>query len=253
MRLQGREEKESLNSSGANGNLKKQLIDGTASFYDETAPYQSFVAKVTDYDEKRSLIKIFSDFPFIRFLAIGDRLNMSPLGDLRKGTCQAYYRGHEKDFALFYIKKMAHCFSDDDYLARGQQVKFNSAILKERILQADQQRRELIVQKKTILERLTAMNRFLWDFQSTIEKMDSDHQKRIIELEREHLQRKKDLTEQRILKQRERANLLKQLLTLKDDIEYYRLDRPLLETDLWSMDRNLDLPMSHRPQTKPIE
>jgi hypothetical protein len=237
----------------ADEKLKQQLLDGTASFYDPSAQYQTFVAKITDYDEQRSLIKVFSDFPFIRFLAIGDSLSMSPMGGLRKGTCQAYYRGHEKDFSLFYLKKLSHCFSDDDYLPRGQQVKFNSPILKQRILQADQQRRELIGQKKNILERLTEMNQFLWDFPSTIERMDSEHQKRILELEREHIQRKKQLTEQRILNQRERGELLKQLHTLKVDIEYYRLDRPRLETDLWSMDRDLDLPMGRKPQTRPIE
>ena len=225
------------------------LLWGVDSFYDPHFDYSRFPGRLTDKKQDKTILKVSSENPNIRFFKRGDpvelQLDRPGSSHLR---CHGLVRGVEKGYLIFYVRKIKNCLGKDFYLRRGAHINFRSPILAQRVLEASRYRQILIEQNQDFLRQLNRLNNELWSFDQHRLKIIANYEEEILKLE------KKRERELRVFnrEQGEKMSLKRELLTrldkLKLDMDFYRVSKQEILKDRWSLDQDFSLPVGNRPQ-----
>lgn len=215
---------------------------------DPNVDYERFSGRVTDKDDSGRVFKIQVENNNTKFFRVGDVLEFTVNLKNDRKHCTGHIRSVESFYFNMYVETLGPCYSVKEYFRRGTVLNFHSKVLGERVLEASQYRKQLILRKEDFLKQLNDINHFIWTFDQEKVKTAAHYDEEINRLQRDKRKALDDLItlkQERLILQNE---LMKKLNELDESLQYYRVERQELMTDRWQSDHDAGILFGQRPQ-----
>lgn len=210
--------------------------------------YQKFRARVSDKDDSTRVLKMKVENNNTKFFRAGDVVYFRIGYQEDTKPCKAFVRDVEDFYFTIHVDDFASCWEAGKYFRRGTILSFQSTKLEDRVLEATQYRKNLILRKDDYLKQLNEVNHFLWSFDQQKLKLSAKYDEEVLEVEKRKEQALSNLRQYRKEQALLQHELKKKLDQLDESLKYYRVERQELFSDRWNQDHDTGLPLSERPQ-----
>lgn len=218
-------------------------------FIDPKRNYALNVGRVTDVNLEKKILKIKVENDTTRFLKSGDQVLIS-FGKLSNKQCETDVVVTEISYLTITWKNLQNCWDTKSYFRRGLTVNLESSIMQLRVQQASAYRVKLLERRNVYLKQLSEVNNFFWQYETDRDKLLNEYDLKINALKNERTKVVSGLDDQRVSKTKMQGELMQELNSIDDLLNFYRIDRKEMLTDRFNQDYDTSAPVNQKARVQ---
>lgn len=212
-------------------------------FLDPKMNYSQNMGRVSDIHLEKKIFKVKVENDTTRFLKTGDAV-LVKFGKLSKDQCETFVVTTEIGYVTLSWENLEKCWNKKDYFRRGLVVNLESTIMQLRVQQASAYRKQLLERRNIYLKQLGDVNNFFWQYENDRDRLINEYDQKMNALKNERAKVVGGLDDQRASKTKVQGELMQELNSLDELLNFYKIDRKETITDRFYQDYDTSAPVN---------
>ncbi len=218
-------------------------------FLDPKRDYSKNIGRISDIHQEKKIFKVKVENDTTRFLKTGDTV-LIRFEKLSKAQCETYVVSTEISYVTLSWLTLDKCWDTKNYFRRGLVVHLESSVMQLRVQQASAYRRQLLERRNIYLKQLSDVNNFFWQYDTDRDKLLNEYDQKINALKNERSKVVGGLDEQRASKTKVQGELMQELNSIDELLNFYRIDRKEALTDRFYQDYDTSAPVDQKARVQ---
>lgn len=218
-------------------------------FLDPKRDYSKNVGRITDIHQNKKIFKVKVESDTTRFLKAGDTVLIS-FDKLSQDQCETYVVSTEISYVTLSWVSLDKCWDKKSYFRRGLAINLDSSVMQLRVQQASAYRRQLLERRNIYLKQLSDVNNFFWQYETNRDKLLNEYDQKINALKNERSKVVGNLDDERANKTKVQGELMQELNSIDELLNFYRVDRKESLTDRFHQDYDTSAPVDQKARVQ---